>query len=81
MRQCIYEWLVMPFGLCNALAAFMWLMNDVSHPFLDSFEIVYINDILVYSSTWEDDISHLMQELETLKKHQLLANLKKCECV
>jgi hypothetical protein len=49
------------------------------HPYLDSFVIVYLDDILVYSATWEEHISHLMQVLETLKKHQLLANLKKCE--
>jgi hypothetical protein len=54
-------------------------MNDVLHPYLDSFVIVYLDDILVYISTWEEHISHLMQVLETLKKHQLLANLKKCE--
>eukprot|EP00253_Pinus_taeda_P031122 PITA_31122 len=47
----------------------------------DSFVIVYLDDILVYSATWEEHISHLMQVLETLKKHQLLANLKKCEFV
>jgi hypothetical protein len=78
-RQGLYEWLVMPFGLCNAPTTFMRLMNDVLHPYLDSFVIVYLDDILVYSSTWEEHISHLMQVLETLKKHQLLANLKKCE--
>jgi hypothetical protein len=75
----LYELLVMPFGLCNALDTFMRLMNDVLHPYLDSFVIVYLTDILLYSATWEENISHLMQVLETLKKHQLLANLNKCE--
>jgi hypothetical protein len=56
-------------------------MKDVLHPFLDSFVIVYLDDILVYISTLGEHISHLMQVLETLKKHQLLANLKKCEFV
>jgi hypothetical protein len=79
-RQGFYEWLVMSFGLiCNALATFMRLMNDVLHPYLDSFVIVYLDYILVYSTTQEEHISHLMQVLETSKKHQLLANLKKCE--
>jgi hypothetical protein len=69
----------MPFSLCNASTTFMRLMNDVLCPYLDSFVIFYLDDILVYSATWEEHISHFMQVLETLKKHQLLANLKKCE--
>jgi hypothetical protein len=69
----------MPFGLCNALATFIRLMNDVLHHYIYSFVIVYLDYITVYSATWEDHISHLMQVLETLKKHQLLANLKKCK--
>jgi len=77
--QGLYEWLVIPFGLCNTPSTFMRLMNDVLHPFTYSFVIFYLDDILVYSATWEEHISHLTQVLETLKKHQLLANLKKCE--
>jgi hypothetical protein len=69
----------MPIGLCNTPTTYMRLMNDVLHPYLDSFVIVYLDDILVYSATWEEHISQLMQVLETLKKHQLLANLKKCD--
>jgi hypothetical protein len=54
----------------------MRLINNFLRPYLDSFVIVCLDDILVYSATWEDHISHLMQVLETLKKHQLLVNLK-----
>jgi hypothetical protein len=54
-------------------------MNNVLHPFLDSFVIIYLDDILVYKTTWEEHILHLMKVLETLKKHQLLDHLKKCE--
>ena len=53
IRQGIYEWLVLSFGLCSAPTTFMCLMNDVLHPLLDSFFIVYLDDICVYSATWE----------------------------
>jgi hypothetical protein len=67
-RQGLYEWLVMPFGLCNAPATFMRLMNDVLCPFIDSFVIVYMDDILIFSNTWQEHLSHVTQVLETLKK-------------
>ena len=69
----------MPFGLCNAPTTFMRLMNDVLLPFIDSFAIIYLDDIMVYNYTLKEHISHLTQVLETLKKHQLLENIKKCE--
>jgi hypothetical protein len=59
-REGLYEWLGMPFGLCNTLATFTILMNDVLCPYLDSFVIVYLDDILVYSGTWEEHIMHLI---------------------
>jgi hypothetical protein len=58
--QGLYEWLVIPFGLCNALTTFMRLMNYVLLPYLDSFFVVYLNDIPVYSATQEEHMSHLM---------------------
>ena len=69
----------MPFGLCNAPATFMRLMNEVLCPFIDSHVIVYLDDILLYISTWEDHMSHLAHVLEILKKYQLLENINKCE--
>ena len=57
----------------------MRLMNDALCPFIDSFVIVYLDDIFVYNATWEENISHLTQVLEALKRQKLLENLKKCE--
>ena len=54
-----YEFLVMSFGLTNAPAAFMDLMNRISRPYVDEFVVVFIGDILVYSNDREDHDTHL----------------------
>jgi len=74
-----YEFLVLPFGLTNAPATFMTLMNDVFREFLDDFVIVYLDDILIYSKTREEHLQHLHQVLQTLRKHHLYAKFSKCE--
>jgi hypothetical protein len=74
-----YEFLVMPFGLTNAPAVFMNLMNRVFHEYLDSFVIVFIDDILVYSKIQEEHEEHLRIVLQILRDRKLFAKLKKCE--
>ena len=74
-----YEFLVMSFGLTNAPAVFMDLMNQVFHPYLDSFVIVFINDILVYSRSELEHERHLGLVLRTLRQHHLYAKFSKCE--
>ena len=70
---------MLPFGLTNAPATFMNLMNNIFSPFLDRFVICFLDDILVYSKNLEDHYHHLSQVLEVLKQHQLYAKLSKCE--
>ena len=72
-----YEFLVMPFSLINAPAAFMDLMNRVFQPYLDRFVIVFIDDILVYSGSPKKHSEHLRIVLQTLRERQLYAKLSK----
>ena len=69
----------MSFGLTNAPAAFMDLMNRVFKPYLDQFVVIFIDDILVYSKSREKHERHLSIILQTLKNKQLYVKLKKCE--
>ena len=74
-----FEYLVMPFGLSNAPAAFMDLMHRILWKYLDQFVIVFIDDILIYSKTPEDHEKHLRIILKTLLEHKLYAKFSKCE--
>ncbi|KAJ9567836.1 hypothetical protein OSB04_003802 [Centaurea solstitialis] len=74
-----YEFLVMLFGLTNAPAVFMDLMNRVCRPYLDKFVIVFIDDILIYSQSKKDHEQHLRLILELLKAEKLYAKFSKCE--
>ncbi|KAD4889132.1 hypothetical protein E3N88_21205 [Mikania micrantha] len=74
-----YEFLVMSFGLTNAPAAFMDLMNRVCRPMLDRSVIVFIDDILIYSKNETDHACHLREVLETLRKEKLYAKFSKCD--
>ncbi|GJS80213.1 putative reverse transcriptase domain-containing protein [Tanacetum coccineum] len=74
-----FEFTVIPFGLTNAPAVFMDLMNRVCRPYLDKFVIVFIDDILIYSKTREEHVKHLSLVLKLVKKEKLFAKFSKCE--
>nr|GEZ04411.1 reverse transcriptase domain-containing protein [Tanacetum cinerariifolium] len=74
-----YEFQVMQFGLTNAPAVFMDLVNQVCKPYLDKFVIVFIDDILIYSKDEKEHEEHLKAILELLKKEELYAKFSKCE--
>nr|GFB32184.1 putative reverse transcriptase domain-containing protein [Tanacetum cinerariifolium] len=74
-----YEFQVMPFGMTNAPAVFMDLMNQVCKPYLDKFAIIFIDDILIYSKDEKEHEEHLKAILKLLKKEELYAKFSKCE--
>jgi hypothetical protein len=76
-RYGLYEYLVMSFGLTNALAHFMYLMNSVFMLELDQFVMVFIDDILVYSKSMEEHGDHLQIVLQRLREHQLYTKFSK----
>ena len=69
----------MSFGLTNAPAYFMYLMNSVFMPEIDRFVVVFIDDILVYSKNEEDHAKHLHVVLQRLRDHRLYAKFSKCK--
>jgi hypothetical protein len=73
-----YDFLVMPFGLCNAPSTFQSLMNHVFRPFLHHFVLVFFDDILIYRKTWTDHLTHVDQVLHLLSQHQIFPKQSKC---
>ena len=73
-----YEYCVMPFGLCNAPAKFQATMNEMLKPFLRKFVAVFFDDILVYSSSWDDHLLHLEAVFSTLARDSFYLRESKC---
>ena len=73
-----YEYTVVPFGLTNAPAAFMTIMNDVFQDYTGKFVSCYLDDILIYSNSWKDHLYHIELVLLRLRKERLYAKLSKC---
>lgn len=74
-----FEYLVMPFGLTKAPAVFQALVNDVLRDFLNQFVFVYLDDILIFSKTMSDHISHVHQVLQRLLENRLYVKAEKCD--
>jgi hypothetical protein len=77
-RYGLYEYLVMSFGLTNAPAYFIYLMNSEFMPKLDKFVVVFIDDIVIYSKSEEEHARQLRVILQRLWDHQLYAKFSKC---
>ncbi|GBG92248.1 hypothetical protein CBR_g55017 [Chara braunii] len=76
-RYETYEFLVMPFGLCNALGTFQTEMHRIFRPYLDKFMVVYLDDILVFNKTAREHAEHLALVLQSLCDNQYKINREK----
>lgn len=72
-----YEFLVMLFGLTNAPSTFQSLMNEIFKEYLRKFILVFFDDILIFSKTWNEHLSHLKLTFQLLQKHSLFAKTSK----
>ncbi|CAA0830255.1 Uncharacterized mitochondrial protein AtMg00850, partial [Striga hermonthica] len=77
-HQGHYEYLVMPFGLCNAPSTFQFAMNSIFKEYLRKFVLVLFDDILIYSKSWGDHLGHLRVVLEILEANSFHIEPSKC---
>ena len=78
-RYDSFEYLIMPFGLCNAPATFQCVMNTILWEGLNKFALVFLDDILVYSKTKEEHLRHIREVLTRLRSAKFYGRLKKCD--
>src|SRR6266498_3702152 len=75
----LFEWNVMPFGLCNAPVTFQCLMNHILRKYLGDFALIYLDDIIIYSKTWKGHLNHLRLVFKVLREAGLMVKVKKYE--
>ena len=73
-----YEYLVMPFGLCNAPSTFQAIMNSIFRLHLRKFILVFFDDILIYSPNWIMHLERVKIALEILRHHKFFVKISKC---
>ena len=78
-RYGLYEYTVMPFGLCNAPGTFQYYVNDIFHDYMDDFMESYLDDLLIFSATLKEHKVHVRKVLQRLEEHQLYLKPSKCE--
>ena len=78
-RYGLFEYTVMPFGLCNAPSTFQAFINDTLREYLDVFCSAYLDDILIYSDNREEHVKHVKMVLDKLKQAGLYLDINKCQ--
>jgi len=78
-QQGLFEYTVMPFGLCNALGMFQHYMNDTFRDFLDKFLVIYLDNFLVFSDNLKEHKKHVWLVLERMHEAGLYLKVSKCE--